>query len=76
MKILQREYVEKEIGALDGHLILPTSGRFKRGMETICKSCRKSVVTQNFLAGFKKGFPNMIFHIECVPVDHRGKGPL
>ena len=57
-----------EIGDLDHALLLPTQGRIKRGMKTICDSCGKPITDKQFVGGFKKGYPNMKFHEKCCPL--------
>ena len=56
----------KDIGKLDRTVLLPTSGRKKIGMKTICDRCRKPITDEYFVAGFKKGLSNMKFHEKCV----------
>ena len=75
MKIRQKVYVMREIGQLDFHLIFPTEGRNRSGIKTICQACGNQVEDERFLAGFKKGKPNMIFHLACVPEHERGNNP-
>ena len=55
-----------DIGELDGTKHLPTAGRIKAGMKTICIRCMEPVTDEFFVAGFKAGMPNMIFHEGCV----------
>lgn len=73
MKIRKPSFVMTEIGMLDAHLILPTAGRIKRQMKTICRACNQNITEEKFLGGFKAGMPNMLFHIECVPENERGE---
>ena len=56
-----------DIGKLDAVLKLPTSARIRRGMETNCAACGRAIVDEWLLGGFKKGKPNMMFHLKCVP---------
>jgi len=58
----------KDIGKLDRTLKLPMHSRIKLGMKTICDRCKKPITDEYFIAGFKKGFPNMKFHEKCVDV--------
>lgn len=67
MEIREKSFVMRNIGKLDGYLILPTARRIAFGMKTICEKCGKSVTDEKFLGGFKKGMHNMIFHVSCVP---------
>ena len=55
-----------EIGPLDTTLRLPTIGRKKYNMKTTCVRCGKQVDDEYFIAGFKKGHPNMILHEKCA----------
>jgi len=59
----------KDIGELDTMKLLPTVGRIRAGMKTICDRCRKPIEDEFFIAGFKKGFPNMKFHETCINKD-------
>jgi hypothetical protein len=72
MKVREKVWALKDIGPLDGHLILPMALRMTRGMKTVCEACGKNVIDDKFLGGFKKGFHNMVFHVECVPENERG----
>ena len=55
-----------EIGPLDNVLRLQTGIRIKHGIKTICHRCRKPVTDETFIAGFKDGVPNMLFHESCL----------
>ena len=66
MKIIVPTTKLKDIGELDATRRLPMAGRLRRKMKTICKSCGKPVTDEYFIAGFKKGLPNMIFHESCI----------
>lgn len=68
MKIIVPTTKLKEIGRLDAMIRLPTSGRVNRGMKTICRRCGKPIADDWFIAGFKKGRKNMMFHESCVPI--------
>jgi len=57
-----------EIGDLDYTVILPMEGRIKYGLKTVCDFCGKAITDKEFVGGFKKGYPNMTFHIGCVSV--------
>ena len=54
-----------DIGPLDHAVRLPTAARTSHGMKTICRSCRKPVIEEYFIAGFKAGETNMILHETC-----------
>lgn len=56
----------KDIGKLDQLQRYPMAGRIKAEMKTTCSRCGKPVTDEFFVAGFKKGMPNMIFHEGCV----------
>jgi hypothetical protein len=56
----------KDIGELDNTIRLPTASRIKLGMKTICDRCGKPIIDEFFIGGFKKGYPNMKFHENCV----------
>lgn len=56
----------KDIGPLDITKRLPMSGRIRARMKTICDRCRKPITDEYFIAGFKKGYVNMMFHENCV----------
>lgn len=56
----------KDIGALDHKLRLPTASRLAHGMKTTCKRCGKPITDEFFIAGFKAGMPNMLFHERCI----------
>lgn len=73
MKIRERAYVQKEIGFLDAHMILPMAGRIRANMKTICESCGEHIKDEKFIGGFKHGRHNMLFHLDCVPEEDRGK---
>jgi len=66
MKIIKPTTHLVDIGPLDNTLRLPTASRIKHGMKTICRRCGKPVTDEYFIVGFKKGFPNMIFHESCI----------
>jgi len=66
MKIYKPTEHLADIGSLDHCVRLPTAGRIARGIKTTCKRCRKAVTQPFFIAGFKTGEPNMIFHAHCV----------
>lgn len=63
MKIKKMIKAEVEIGELDCTKRYPMAGR--AGMETICDICGHSIADEFFIAGFKKGHPNMKFHESC-----------
>ena len=67
MKITVPTTKVKDIGLLDATLRLPTAGRIKRGMKTVCVVCHQPVTDPFFIAGFKAGHPNMIIHEACLP---------
>lgn len=55
-----------DIGPLDFTKPLPTAGRIRAGMKTICDRCGKPITDELFIVGFKAGMPNMKFHADCV----------
>ncbi len=66
MKIRVATTKLKEIGELDLVRRLPNAVRLRKGMETTCCRCGKPVTDEHFIAGFKAGYPNMIFHETCA----------
>ena len=62
-----------EIGSLDKTIRFPTAPRKRCNQKTICMYCGKSVDDEYFIAGFKKGLPNMIFHERCLEEDKNGR---
>lgn len=73
MKIMKQVWKTYDIGPLDGFMILPMAGRIRAGMKSVCTACRKDITEETFLAGFKAGERNRLFHISCVPENERGK---
>ena len=55
-----------DIGHLDNTLRLPMARRISSGMKTICDRCGKSITEDYFVAGFKEGHRNMMFHESCA----------
>lgn len=66
MKILKRITAKVDIGPLDATLKLPTAARESAGMKTICDACGNAITDEFFIAGFKKGHPNMKLHESCL----------
>ena len=66
MKIIKPTTHLVDIGPLDYIRRFPMAGRIKYDMKTICRRCGKPVTDEYFIGGFKKGFPNMIFHESCI----------
>ena len=66
MKIIKPTTHLVDIGNLDTVLRLPMIGRVRNGMKIVCDRCGKSITDDFFIGGFKKGFPNMKFHENCV----------
>jgi hypothetical protein len=54
---------------LDATKLLPTAGRIRAGMKTVCRQCHKEITDEFFVSGLKRGYPNMIFCLACVPLD-------
>jgi hypothetical protein len=67
MKIFVPSQSLIDIGPLDRTLRLPMASRLAHGIKTTCKRCRKPITDEYFIAGFKQGRPNMMFHESCVP---------
>lgn len=63
-----------EIGPMDAHARLPMEIRLRHKMKSVCKRCGKDITDEFFIAGFKSGHPNMMFHEACIPTDQRGAG--
>lgn len=70
--IKEKGWVLRDIGHLDGHLILSNKKRIDRGAKSVCDACRREISDENFIGGIKKGFQNMSFHVDCVPESERG----
>ncbi len=68
MQIIEKKMVRQkvEIGEIDHKLRLPTEGRKRHGMKTICDACGKPIEDDFFTGGFKAGRSNMMFHETCV----------
>ena len=66
MKIIVQRPVAVDIGPLDHALQLPMASRIRHGIKTICDACRKPITDAYFVAGFKQGHRNMMFHESCA----------
>ena len=66
MKIVVPTTKLKDIGKLDITKKLPMERRIARGMKSICDRCKKPITDEYFIAGFKKGYKNMMFHESCM----------
>ena len=66
MKVLKKVTRLVDIGRLDATMTLPTEPRTRFGLKTVCDRCGKPITDEYFIAGFKSGEKNMLFHEACV----------